>query len=68
MDPSLLTPIITQTEGIKGVIKQKAEDFIVGEISRDPFRLALPMPWSILMLSAWVVFHSRVLDSPDVIV
>ncbi|MHA1199281.1 MAG: tRNA pseudouridine(13) synthase TruD [Candidatus Heimdallarchaeaceae archaeon] len=32
---SLLTPIITKTEGIRGVIKQKPEDFIVGEISQD---------------------------------
>lgn len=32
---SLLTPVITKTKGIRGVIKQKPEDFIVGEISQD---------------------------------
>ncbi len=31
----LLTPAITKTEGIGGDIKQKSEDFIVGEITQD---------------------------------
>jgi len=35
MFASLLTPITTETQGIKGSIKRKPEDFIVGEITQN---------------------------------
>ena len=34
-----MTPFITKTEGIGGKIKQKAEDFVVGEIINDDYIL-----------------------------
>ena len=34
-----MTPFFTETEGIGGIIKQKAEDFVVGEIIEDGYIL-----------------------------
>ena len=39
----------------------------MGETVREPFNDTLPMPWSILTLSALVVVHVSVDDSPSLI-